>query len=55
MNENHRFNKNFKRLLKGIGIKWADANPKPLWISVKNDLPYYHEYLLDTDISTKKY
>lgn len=37
-----------------LGANWADANPKPLWISVKNDLPYYHEYLLDTDISTKK-
>lgn len=37
-----------------LGANWADANPKPLWISVKNDLPYYHEYLLDTDISTKE-
>ena len=36
------------------GAKWADNNPKSPWISVEDDLPYYHEYLLDTDISTKK-
>ena len=49
MNENHRFNKNFKRLLKGIGIKWADANPKNPWINVEDDLPCNHEELITTD------
>lgn len=37
-----------------IGAEWADANPKSPWISVRDDLPYYHEHLLDTDISTKE-
>ena len=36
------------------GTQWADEHPKSPWISVKDDLPYYHEYLLDTDISTKE-
>ena len=49
MNENHRFNKNFKRPLKGIGIKWADSNPKSSWISVNDDLPCNHEELITTD------
>ena len=36
------------------GAEWADANPKSPWISVKDDRPCLHEYLLDTDISTKE-
>lgn len=47
MNESHQFNKNFKRLLKGIGVRWADSNPKSPWISVEDDLPCNHEELID--------
>ena len=36
-----------------VGAMWVDTNPKTLWISVEDDLPYYHEYLLDNNISTK--
>lgn len=28
------------------GAKWADSNPKSLWISVKEDLPCNHEELI---------
>ena len=28
------------------GAKWADANPKNLWISVNDDLPCYHENMI---------
>ena len=28
------------------GAKWADANPKNLWISVDDDLPCYHENMI---------
>ena len=28
------------------GAEWADANPKNPWISVKDDLPCYHEEMV---------
>lgn len=28
------------------GVKWADSHPKPLWISVKDDLPCNHKELI---------
>ena len=31
------------------GIKWADENPKSLWISVKDDLPCNHEELISLE------
>ena len=31
------------------GAKWADANPKSPWISVKDDLPCNHEELISLD------
>ena len=31
------------------GAKWADANPKSLWISVENDLPCNHPELISHD------
>ena len=31
------------------GAKWADANPKSLWISVENDLPCNHPELISPD------
>ena len=36
------------------GAKWADANPKSFWISVKDDLPCNHEELLNAKYETKK-
>lgn len=35
------------------GAKWADANPKSTWISVKDDLPCNHEELLENLRDTK--
>ena len=29
-----------------VGAKWADANPKNPWISVEDELPYYHKELI---------
>lgn len=31
------------------GAKWADNHPKSSWISVKEDLPYNHEELIDEE------
>ena len=31
------------------GVKWADANPKSPWISVKDDLPCNHKELIGLD------
>lgn len=28
------------------GIKWADENPKSLWISIKDDLPCNHSEMI---------
>lgn len=53
LSESFKCSKAFKMGFEA-GAMWADENPKSPWISVKNDLPYYHEYLLDTDISTKE-
>lgn len=52
MNETHQFNKNFKRLLKGIGVRWADSNPKSPWISVEDDLPCDHAELISSQKSS---
>ena len=35
------------------GAKWADKNPKSLWISVEDDLPCNHKELLN--IGDKRY
>ena len=35
------------------GAKWADANPKSPWISVKNDLPCNHKELISPDKSSE--
>lgn len=32
-----------------FGARWADEHPKSPWISVKDDLPYNHEELLNPD------
>lgn len=42
-----KFNRN--RMFEA-GAKWADANPKSPWISVKDDLPCNHEELLDKNL-----
>lgn len=33
------------------GVKWADANPKSPWISIKDDLPCNHEELIDGNVT----
>lgn len=35
------------------GVKWADKNPKSLWISVDEDLPCNHDELILYGSSTK--
>ena len=35
------------------GAEWADANPKSLWISVKDDLPCLHEELISHHDKTR--
>lgn len=37
------------------GAKWADEHPKISWISVDDDLPCYHEELLETPNDITKY
>lgn len=36
------------------GVIWADKNPKSPWISVDEDLPCYHEELIENENYTKK-
>ena len=36
------------------GVKWADANPKSPWISVKDDLPCNHKELIRKNGSSTK-
>ena len=36
------------------GAKWADANPKYHWISVKDELPYYHKELIQYHLGKPK-
>lgn len=35
------------------GAKWADSNPKSLWISVDDDLPCYHEELTHSNYTNR--
>lgn len=54
LSESFKCSKTFKIGFEA-GVQWADANPKPLWISVKDDLPCNHEdYILDADSTMPK-
>lgn len=35
------------------GIKWADNNPKSLWVSVEDDLPCNHEELTHSNYTDR--
>ena len=53
LSESFKCSKTFKMGFEA-GAMWADVNPKSLWISTKDDLPYNHKELVRHNKFTNK-